>query len=415
MQCVEISIMSEPLHRMNDSQLPQVLSLLAAGGGTRRTAESWKQDGMTALLLGPQGSPTAAMPMARRGVQVSPGRVLKAGWISSNQFASRMGLRRQTRGTAGRWAELLPELDALLVVRREDSSVLNGAARWYSRAGFHDVLAVRCLYLDMTEPPAGGAGANRYSMQVISPEHLASGGGAWANQMAGVYRDVFGNYGGAVMRGAGFWQPAITHHFYREHYQFQVIGLFSGAGASEQLVGYAIVGWSGWHSRRPRMDILELATRQWDTSIAQELIRTTCQLAWSKNVSQVRAVVSVHDPYRPYLARVGFADMWGYVMAAKWLNPQRYLDSIVSNAEAGAGEIEISVPGQVPVTFRGNGGGEVLRVKTDARTMTRLLLQRVEVSAAIQEGSLVSSAGEPARISMAFPWTPWVFHMLDYI
>ena len=97
-------------------------------------------------------------------------------------------------------------------------------------------------------------------------------------------------------------------------------------------MGYAVVGWSGWHSKRPRMDILELATRQWDTGIAGDLIQTTCQLAWSKNVHQVRAVISSHDPYRGHLARTGFVDRWGYVMMAKWLHAQRYLDRLATAA-----------------------------------------------------------------------------------
>src|ERR1700744_5488425 len=105
------------LRRMSDDELPTVLSTLAASGGTSRSTESWRQDRMTALVLGEKSGVSAVMPVARRTVAVAPGRTIKAGWLSSNQFASRMGLRRQTRETAGQWAELLPELDALLVIR----------------------------------------------------------------------------------------------------------------------------------------------------------------------------------------------------------------------------------------------------------------------------------------------------------
>lgn len=393
--------MPSPIYRMSDAQLPQILDLLAAAGGTRRTVESWQHDAMTALVLGTPDAPAAVMPLARRAVSVAPGRTLPAGWISSNQFAARMGLRRQSRPTVNQWSELLPEIDALLVVRRDEPSL---AGRWYSQVGFHDVLAIRCLYLDMQAPPASAAG--RFRMQVIDPQDVA----AWAPQMADVHRAVFGNYGGYVARHADFWAPALAGHYYREHYQFQVIGLWSSAS----LMGYAVVGWSGWHSQRPRMDILELATRQWDTGVAQELLATTCQLAWSKNVSQVRAVISVHDPYRPHLARVGFVDRWGYVLLAKFLRPQRYLDSVVTPTAADAGGLQLAAPGAVPLTI---GDGVPLRVETDARTLTRLLLQRVEVSAAAHEGNLVlpDVSRDASRLSAALPWTPWIFHMADYI
>src|SRR5438876_1201688 len=134
---------------------------------------------------------------------------------------------------------------------------------------------------------AQGGGGGRYQVRVVTPEPGQWEPALWQSQMHAVYRDVYGASGGAQARGPNFWEPALAHHFYREHYQFQIIGLWGApgdGGTQAALQGYAVVGWSGWHSKRPRMDILELATRQWDTAVAGDLIRTTCQLAWSKNV-----------------------------------------------------------------------------------------------------------------------------------
>ncbi len=361
---------------------------------------------MAALLLGPADSPVAAMPLARRSIKVSPGRTMNAGWLSSNMFPTRMGFRRQSRPTVNQWPQLLPEIDALLVVRRDQPSL---TARWYSQVGFHQVLAIRCLYLEMESPPAAPAG--RYRMAVVGPEQVAP----WQDEMLAVHQDVFGNYGGPVVRHADFWRGTLAQHCYKEHYQFQIIGLWS----DKTLMGYAVVGWSGWHSKRPRMDILELATRQWDAGIALELIQTASQLAWSKGVAQVRAVISVHDPYRSALARIGFIDKWGYVMLAKWLHAQRYLDEL---AQSDAGQsMTFEVPGELSLSLRSANASPSnvnLRLQADAATMTKILLQRIELSAALHDGSLLSlhpQSIDPAQLSMAFPWTPWVFHMLDYI
>jgi hypothetical protein len=275
--------------------------------------------------------------------------------------------------------------------------------------------------------------------------------------MLSVYRDVYAATGGTVPRHENFWSPALAHHYYREHYQFQIIGLWSnppqagagGGGGGEKhntLAGYAVVGWSGWHSKRPRMDILELATRQWDTAVASELLHTTCQLAWSKNVHQVRAVVSAHDPYRGHLARSGFVDRWGYRLLAKWLHPQRYLNNLALPGELADLSLTIGTPGNVPLTIqpRTKSGLEIetqgdpidafmrgkvlvpssnppIHLQCDPATLTRLLLQRLDITAAVQEGTLFTNTHLPlstndlTRLSLAFPWTPWVFHMLDYI
>jgi hypothetical protein len=407
------------VYRMTDEQVPEALAFLAAAGGTARTEESWGQDRMTALVLGERGEMAALMPMSRREMAVGPGRTAAVGWLSSNQFAAKMSMRRQTRDTAAQWADLLPELDALVAVRRDEGSL---ASRWYAHTGFQEALSIRCLYLEMEGAPPAQAGASRYAVRVASAVEAAS----WQGQMLAVYRDVYGTCGGAVVRHENFWVPALTHHFYGAHYQFQIVGLWSGGGGGSEgatLMGYAVVGWSGWHSKRPRMDILELATRQWDTGVATELLRTTCQLAWSKGVHQVRAVISAHDPYRGHLARSGFADRWGYVLLAKWLHSQRYLDRIAKTlpAEAQGLAVQFATPGAVPLALSGGKTvGTPLRLQCDGRVLTRLLLQRVEVSAAVQEGALFSaegvvSAGDEARLGLAFPWTPWVFHMLDFI
>ena len=48
-------------------------------------------------------------------------------------------------------------------------------------------------------------------------------------------------------------------------------------------------------------------------------------------------------------------------------------------------------------------------------------VERLDITAAVQEGTLFMSTHLPlstndlTRLSLAFPWTPWVFHMLDYI
>jgi hypothetical protein len=456
------------LHRMTDAELPALLALLSQSGGTARTADSWSHDHMTALVLGGGGgasgggdqTPQAAMPLACRTISAGPGRTLAAGWLSSNQFASRMGLRRQTKATAPDWPALLPELDALLVLRRDEPSL---AARWYAQTGFADVLSVRCLYLDMEAPPSDagvltgaslrgagvltgaslrGAGvltgtpqtvpAGRYHVQVVTPAEGQWDAPLWQNQMFSVYRDVHASTGGTLPRSPDFWRPALAHHYYRDHYQFQLIGLWTAPDSSQDsslktqdsLMGYALVGWSGWHSKRPRMDILELATRQWDTAVAGDLIRTTCQLAWSKNVRQVRAVVSVHDPYRGHLVRSGFADRWGYCLQAKWLNPQRYLDqlSAVLPRELGDFWLELVAPGQLPLLLgRGTRSAPAtsLTLRGTPATLARLLLGRTDLAAALQDGTLQPAAplsdADLARLSHCFPWTPWIFHMLDFI
>ncbi|MCL2640785.1 MAG: hypothetical protein FWD53_08075, partial [Phycisphaerales bacterium] len=333
-------------------------------------------------------------------------------------------------------------------------------------------LSIRCLYLDMTTPPPSPPSlptATRYHVQVVTPNAPEFNAHHWQSEMLAVYHDVYASTAGPPLRHQNFWQPTLANHYYRDHYQFQIIGLWSGGketrGRGERergrdslspsppstLMGYAVVGWSGWHSKRPRMDILELATRQWDTAVASELLHTTCQLAWSKNVHQVRAVISAHDHYRGHLARSGFIDRWGYLMLAKWLNPQRYLNKLSQKLPPEVADLSLTLttPNQPPLTLHPHTHSGIpietaphadpiatfmqgkihhpspnpaLHLQAAPRTLTRLLLQRLDITTALQDGSLFPTPNQPpltthdiTRLSLAFPWTPWIFHMLDYI
>lgn len=413
-----------PLRRIAPDETLRVMALLAGAGSTPRTPESWSHDRMTALVLGSPDAPQAVMPMALRTIRSAPtAPALTVGWLSANQFAARMSLRRATRETFGEWPALLPEVDALFVVRRDERSL---PARWYGHTGFHDVLAIRCMYLDdaahaAASIPAEAAGP--YHVQTVTPGAANWDAGRWQSHMLAVYRDVFGAMGGAPERSADFWRPTLAHHFYSAHYQFQILGLWTAPASdpAAALMGYAVVGWSGWHSKRPRMDILELATRQWDAPAATALIRATAQLASSKNVSQIRAVISAHDPYRGHLARSGFIDRWGYLLAAKWLHPQRHLDRLAAQ-QGELDSVAFSAPGLPPLHLPGHAAPDATAVSvlTDAATLTRLLLNRLDLADAAHTQSLVTATGrlsEPKqrRLAMAFPWTPWIFHMLDYI
>ena len=143
----------------------------------------------------------------------------------------------------------------------------------------------------------------------------------------------------------------------------------------------------------------------------------------------MRAVISAHDPYRGHLHRTGFQDRWGYLLLAKWLHPQRYLDRLAQTlpAELAPFTLQVAAPqsGHLPLSLRlpGPVPGQAtpLALQAAPKTLARLLLNRLDVAAALQEGTLTPAPpGHPAeadlaRLSLAFPWTPWAFHMLDYI
>ena len=97
--------------------------------------------------------------------------------------------------------------------------------------------------------------------------------------------------------------------------------------------------------------------------------------------------------------------------------------------------IQISVPGQVDLKVsldrgddvgvggRGSGGGvgggeRIVRLQMNDATATRLLLGRLELAAALREGQVLAldaRESDLTRLATVLPWTPWIFHMVDYI
>ena len=63
-------------------------------------------------------------------------------------------------------------------------------------------------------------------------------------------------------------------------------------------------------------------------------------------------------------------------------------------------------------------GGAWIMYFADAPTLTRLLAQRLEISAALREGNLVALDARDEdinQLSMLLPWSPWLFHMVEFI
>ena len=140
------------VRRLKDQEINAALAVMAARGGTSRSRDSWDHDRMTALVLADGETLEALMPMAKRMIRAAPGRTLEAGWLSSNQFASRMSWRRQSRGTETHWPALLPEVDALIVTRRDEQALLSGgggaSAGRYRQAGYLSMCfpSVACIW-----------------------------------------------------------------------------------------------------------------------------------------------------------------------------------------------------------------------------------------------------------------------------
>ena len=143
-----------PLHRMTDGELPAVLSPARPIRLHRRRPRF--------LEPRPHDGPAAATARPRRHLRrhahrprtlhISPNRPLNVGWLSSNQFATRMSLRRQTGIT-------VPQLAASSA---PNSTPCSSAAATKPRcrpAGTpRPASTMSCrsavLYLEMASPPA---------------------------------------------------------------------------------------------------------------------------------------------------------------------------------------------------------------------------------------------------------------------
>ena len=307
-------------------------------------------------------------------------------------------------------------VDALMVIR---SGERTDGYRFYRRSGHSDLMYACWYYLSPeVEWPAVDSAAGAARISVIDRESWL----ALEPQLLALYERRCGGFGGGQRRGPGYWSMILDGQVFAQRKRW-LVTMMTETG---QLRGYLVAG-QGVRSAAHAVLVYEVVGE--DEPAVEHLLRFARQLcgeldgamaARPDGAQLVVPLVSLANPVRPLLRRMGFAEgeSSSHVMA-RLLRPDR----IFCRLAEGTGlpekvSLSVSTPHRVLEVCAPAQPRYTVRLETKEVFLARLFCCRLDLDAAL-DMELVRwrhpDAGLRRQLCQVFAPCEWVQWFTDYV
>lgn len=275
-----------------------ILQFVAEMGFNPREPQTWDGLGMSAMTAWDGARLVGAIPLEPRCWQLRPASVVSAVHETTVGVLPEF----QGRGIGSLMQDAIcthePPLAEIATVFREDQT--SPAYRWYRRNGFGPAARVSAWLLD--EPKRA---APSVPMDVLDASDPAIDWAAIDQLWHSARAD---RHGGFVCRARRPLREWLGVHPYRGRYSFRVLLLHDAAG----LAGYAVLGIGRLHSKTTRVEIMEHATREKPSNLADELCRAAVAFAQEHDYRPLRWAMAAGDPDAIVAQQHGFRRNWEF-------------------------------------------------------------------------------------------------------
>jgi GNAT superfamily N-acetyltransferase len=309
------------------------------------------------------------------------------------------GIGRAMMDEAARF--MSDRVDAMMVVRGGERS---DGYRFYRRAGHGDLMYACWYYL---EPEVAWEPVDETGMETVDR-------GRWRAlepQLLALHERQYGRFGGGRQRGPGYWRTILDSHVYSEH-RWWLVTLSDGAGC---LQGYLVAGQGGWPVPE-RVYVLETVGRSDDA--VERLIRYARRFSVDGQLGV--PLVSLANPIRPLLRRMGFAEGESspHVMA-RILRPDRIFRRLAEGSDLlDTLALTVVTPHRTLQVNDPPGAGHAVCLETKEGMLARLCCCRLDLDAAL-EVELVRwrqpDAGLRRELAQVFAPCEWVQWFTDFV
>jgi len=381
-----------------------VIELLQQSISTNRTADTWDNNKMTAVLAFENDTLIGVLPMEPRQLELGNGKSSPVLWIS----AAHVNEKYRSQGIGAKLDKFIrdnykDDIDALCVYRGDEAS---RAYKWYRKMGYHPVSTIQSFKKNINDIKG--------ECKVIKIENVSEVRKS-ANKLLRCFKLGTDKLGGFPARNVGYWERLFTAHYYKAEYQFIILALPSDNG--ENYSAHAVLGITDMRDGVPRIEILEFVASD-DTS--QEMLHNSIEHYAKKNgLNQLRIQVSEQDPIRRWFENNGYVsrDYSTYILISL-LSPFQYLRQYLKSVFQF--NLSIKTPNGNILLITENDANEqdTLSLHMEDAVLQQLLLGRVAPVQAREGGRLIlKNGGEKkfAEFSSIFTPTQWRYFQSDYI
>jgi len=366
------------------------------------TREQWFADPtMTCSLALLNGEPVGAIPLSLRRFRVAPGVVVCAAF--ENAVGTREDLRSRGIGTAMIDAArdfLAGRADELMVYRGGERS--NGY-RFYVKSGHRDLLYLRTMSL--AGPQRRGVDAEVVGL----PEIRAS-----QAELLGCFNATYGHCGGFPERHERYWEEQLASQIYDVIPQDAFLVRHPAAG---ELAAYVLAGRRRGSGRGDRLSILEVAGRT-PSAIEQALLGLEDFAAGEDR--PIDLLGSAEHPCLGLFRQAGYEEGLRAMMTmGQPLSPRGLFAKVCRRTDLLADvKVDFWAPSADGTLYEGPQARTEIMLEGKDEVIYRLLNLRLDVQAAVATEWLTIRNGTPEvveRLAQALPYTPWVYHHIDYV
>ena len=382
--------------------LDQVLDLIKRSDSTDRSESTWLQNNLTGMLAFDNKKLIGAIPLEPRNFSLGYGKTIKTLWVTGAHVDPQF----RSKGIGTRLNEKIreafsPEYQAIFVYRDIDN---NPAYRWYSRLEYHPLLPVlgfgRKVTLRQIDFPFSFY-ANLEDIQDIEV------------QLYQCYEKNCGQFGGCPRRHENFWLEKISAHYYKEYYKYSLLTIAGEKG----IESYALLGETAFRDNIQRFDILELCAPDSNTA-REKLFCAAIKVAEQFNLEELRIQLSYQDPAIRWVQHNGFEFKRRTYILGHLFDPIEYLKFHLKTVEMFEEDFKITIETPtIKETTLGGGEKEVCLFMQD-QELTRLLMRRQDLSAAVEEGRIITKKYNKEALSLLgkiFSPSVWLFHQVDHV
>ncbi len=368
------------------------------------TWERWSRQPITASIALEDGKVVGAVPFHFRDFVLRPGLVIRAAFEYSVCVLER--LRSQGIGSKLMDAakQFLPaQADAMMVYRGGERTA---GYRFYARNSHHDMVFYRNL---IWPTPSGQIGDG---VRFCDTEEFLNR----EAEVLGVFAGAYGCFGGYPQRVSGYHARAFQSMQYDE---LKSDFHFALAEDDDGLAGYAVL--TRWVNGGD-LKVAEMATRGGDQLIAHDLF-----MAAGARAADLGTTLSISGPddglYCAVARSLGFigrtrAAASMFIMAHLLDPPDLAQKTLRRMPELAHTRIEAFTPEADYLLHDPPAPAKTITLETKEEHLTRLLLCRLDLQAAIREHRVTAygaADGDISALAGAFPCCRWEYHALDYI
>ncbi|MDP6776457.1 MAG: GNAT family N-acetyltransferase [Candidatus Latescibacteria bacterium] len=369
------------------------------------TPEQWKQGEPKTASIAYSGSEVVGfIPLALRPFRLAPGVII------DTAFEHCVGTKEACRGT-GVGTKMIEAAREFLRGRVHALCVYRGHERsrpynFYAKVGHHDLHYIRRYHTE------GGGWGPQEGIEVTRgfpaiPE--------LGHRMIEVYEDAYARYGGYPVKTFRSWEKADNEGYVN-------FWAFDG----DRLLGYLLtrvigyIPFGGGDPRGKNLNVMEMAVRNCDGDIARKLLKAAIHTAGESGMAGVFAPICDRGPFIDAYLDLG---MRPSPRANMVMSLPLDIEGIVCDAWRARFdpdlEIQVWTPEHELSLTRSEASGRtsvLLEMKEEA--LVRWVLGRLDFRARMREGTITATGANDRIVDAladAMPFTPWVYHHLDYI